>query len=52
MFMKLFIRGRQITLTDSIKKYAEDKVLKVKSIPPISALVVISLLSTSVFLSK
>ncbi len=30
MFMKLFIRGRQITLTDSIKKYAEEKVLKVE----------------------
>ena len=27
--MKLFIKGRQITLTDSIKKYAEEKVLKV-----------------------
>lgn len=28
--MKLFIRGRQITLTDSIRKYAEDKILKVE----------------------
>lgn len=28
--MKLFIKGRQITLTDSIKKYAEEKVSKVE----------------------
>ncbi|WP_022818833.1 ribosome hibernation-promoting factor, HPF/YfiA family [Fusobacterium russii] len=28
--MKLFIKGRQITLTDSIKKYAEEKILKIE----------------------
>lgn len=28
--MKLFIKGRQITLTDSIRKYAEEKILKIE----------------------
>lgn len=28
--MKLFIKGRQITLTDSIKKYAEEKISKIE----------------------
>ncbi|MBQ3437953.1 MAG: ribosome-associated translation inhibitor RaiA [Fusobacterium sp.] len=28
--MKLFIRGRQLTLTDSIRKYAEEKIFKIE----------------------